>query len=93
MKQPKQPKQPKQLNHWLRKLGYRPERRGSLYFKSKNRHLRVILVDDGIVVELSVHNSEFDRWANSVHVRFHMKPEDAFEDMFRHRYFRALYVG
>ena len=86
-------KQPKQLNYWLRKLGYKPERRGSLYFKSKNRHLRVILVDDGIVVELSVPNSDFDRWTNSVHARFRMKPEDAFEDMFRYCCFRALYVG
>ena len=85
--------QPKQLNHWLRKLGYKPESRGSLYFKSKNRRVRVLLCEDSIIVEISCHNSEFDRWANSVHARFDLTRENLFEDMFRYRYFRAALLG
>lgn len=86
-------KNPKQLNHWLRKLGYRPERRGLLYFKSKNRHLRVLLNGESITVEISCNNDEFDRWANSVHARFDLTHENLFEDMFRYRYFRAAVLG
>lgn len=85
-------KLPKQLNHWLRRLGYKPERRGSVYFKSKNRHVRVLSGEDSFTVDISCTNKDWDRWANSVFASFEITKDQAFEDMFRHKFFKALYV-
>lgn len=85
-------KVPKQLNYWFKKLGFRPERRGSLYFKSKNRHARVLVKEDSLIVEISFTNKDWDRWANSVQVRFEITRDQAFEDMFRFKFFKAMYV-
>lgn len=60
-------KLPKQLKHWMQKIGFKPEtKHNKFYWISRKRRIRFVEGIDGqIDIQISVHNSKFDRWANS----------------------------
>lgn len=60
-------KLPKQLKHWMRKLGFKPEiKHNKFYWVSRQRRVRFVEGIDGQPdIQISIHNTKFDRWASS----------------------------
>lgn len=62
----------KQFKHYCQKLGLKPEcirrfRENVFYLKGKGRYWRFYVDGESVVLQASCVNSEFDRWANSLH--------------------------
>lgn len=64
----------KQFKHYCQKLGLKPEcirrfRENVFYLKGKGRRWRFFIneEDNQVILQVSCVNSEFDRWANSLH--------------------------
>lgn len=62
----------KQFKHYCQRLNLKPIvirrlRENIFYLKGKGRYWRFYIDGDGIVLQASCINSEFDRWANSLY--------------------------
>lgn len=83
-------KLPKQFYHWLEQCRIKPirsKRKSKYYFKGWDRYFRV---NAYMQFEISEPIADFDRWANSVEMRFDMPTSEQEMHFILDEFFRSL---